>query len=100
MTILCLFIPHLPVQWELKRHPELLQTALVVGGFPYERKSVLDCSEKATIQGISPGITLRQASHRCPDVFLPSTKACQASGEVLTPVSSALWGQTVLIEPS
>jgi len=72
MIILCLYIPHLPVQWELKRHPELAQAALVVGGFPYERKSVLDCSEKATAQGISPGMTLRQASHRCPDaVFLP-----------------------------
>jgi nucleotidyltransferase/DNA polymerase involved in DNA repair len=76
MTVLCLFILHLPVQWELRRHPELVQAALVIGGFPYERKSVLDCSEKATIQGISPGMTLRQASHRCPDaVFLPIDEA-------------------------
>jgi DNA polymerase-4 len=71
MTILCLYIPHLPVQWELKRHPELAQAALVIGGFPYERKAVFDCSAKATAHSISPGMTLRQASHRCPDaVFL------------------------------
>ena len=72
MPILCLIIPHLPVQWESKRHPELAQAALVIGGFPHERKTVFDCSEKATASGIYLGMTLRQASHRCPDaIFLP-----------------------------
>jgi nucleotidyltransferase/DNA polymerase involved in DNA repair len=76
MPILCLIIPHLPVQWELKRHPELAQAALVIGGFPHERKTVFDCSEEATAHSISPGMTLRQASHRCPDaVFLPIDEA-------------------------
>jgi len=76
MTILCLIIPHLPVQWELKRHPELAHAALVIGGFPHERKTVLDCSDDATAQGISRGMTLRQSSHCCPDaIFLPVDEA-------------------------
>jgi len=76
MTILCLIIPHLPVQWELKRHPELAHAALVIGGFPHERKTVFDCSEKATASGIYLGMTLRQAPHRCPDaIFLPVNEA-------------------------
>jgi len=86
MTILCLFIPHLPVQWELKRHPDLAQAKLVIGGFPHERKAVFDCSEKAIASGIYVGMTLRQASHRCPDaVFLPVDEAeyDRASDEVL-----------------
>ena len=86
MPTLCLFIPHLPVQWERRKHPELARTALIIGGFPYERKAVLDCSEEAAVQGVSPGMTLRQASHRCPDaVFLPAdeTGCARASDEVL-----------------
>jgi len=80
MTILCLYIPHLPVQWELKQHPELAKAALVIGGFLYERKTVLDCSDNATAQGISSGMTLRQASHCCPDaIFLPVDEAGYAS---------------------
>jgi nucleotidyltransferase/DNA polymerase involved in DNA repair len=76
MPILCLIIPHLPVEWESKRHPELAQAALVIGGFPHERKTVFDCSEKATASGIYLGMTLRQASHRCPDaIFLPVDEA-------------------------
>ena len=86
MKVLCLFIPHLPVQWELKRHPDLMQEALIIGGFPYDRKSVIDCSEKAAASGVSPGMTLRQASHRCPDAsFLPVDAAgyAQASNAIL-----------------
>ncbi|MBM4445221.1 MAG: hypothetical protein FJ020_07970 [Chloroflexi bacterium] len=86
MQTLCLFIPHLPVQWERRKHPELARAALIVGGFPYERTAVLDCSEEAAVQGVSPGMPLRQASHRCPGaVFLPADEAgcAGASGEVL-----------------
>jgi len=86
MTILCLIIPHLPVQWESKRHPELVQAALVIGGFPHERKAVVDCSEKAIASGIYVGMALRQASHRCPDaIFLPVDEAgyIRAFDEVL-----------------
>ena len=86
MKLLCLFIPHLPVQWECRKHPELARAALIIGGFPYERKTVLDCSEKAAASGVSPGMTLRQASHRCPDaVFLPVDEAgyARAFDEVL-----------------
>ncbi|MDM7913035.1 MAG: hypothetical protein QUS09_08050, partial [Methanotrichaceae archaeon] len=102
MQVLCFFIPHFPVQWELLRNPAAgirqidirarpvgplrrtnccaegpeglkssLDSALVIGGFPYERKTVLDCSEKASASGIHTGMTLREASHRCPDaIFL------------------------------
>ena len=53
----------------LKASPE---PALIIGGFPHEHKAVLDCSEKAAASGVHPGMTLRQASHRCPDaIFLP-----------------------------
>lgn len=86
MRILCLFIPHLPIQWEMKSHPDLAQTTLIIGGFPHERKLVLDCSEKAIAQGVSPGMILRQASHRCPDaVFSPVDEAgyAKAFDEVL-----------------
>jgi nucleotidyltransferase/DNA polymerase involved in DNA repair len=86
MRVLCLFIPHLPVQWELKRHLDLLKVAFVIGGFPHERKTVLDCSEKAATSGAHPGMTLRQASHRCPDaIFLPVDEDgyAQAFEEVL-----------------
>ena len=51
---------------------EAADTVLVIGGFPHERKTVLDCSEKAAASGVHPGMTLRQASHRCPEaIFLP-----------------------------
>ena len=86
MKVLCLFIPHLPVQWELKRHPDLLKAASVIGGFPHERKTVIDCSEKAAASGVYPGMTLRQASHRCPEaIFLPVDEVgyAQALEEVL-----------------
>jgi nucleotidyltransferase/DNA polymerase involved in DNA repair len=86
MIVLCLFIPHLPVQCESKRHPEVAQVSLVIGGFPHERKVVLDCSEKASASGAHSGMTLRQASHRCPDaIFLPVDEAgyARAFDEVL-----------------
>jgi len=86
MKVLCLFIPHLPVQWEVKRHPDLLKAVLVIGGFPHERKPVLDCSEKAAALGVYRGMTLRQASHRCPGaVFLSVNEDgyAQAFEEVL-----------------
>jgi nucleotidyltransferase/DNA polymerase involved in DNA repair len=153
MKVLCLFIPHLPVQWELRKgvsenslespfskgglrrlktapspssspiegeghidggagggllpgvwgcpptsfitspkngRPRGLklssEPALVIGGFPHERKTVLDCSGKAAASGVHPGMTLRQASHRCPDaIFLPVDEAAyaQAFEEVL-----------------
>jgi nucleotidyltransferase/DNA polymerase involved in DNA repair len=138
VEVLCLFIPHLPVQWEFKKgvseegagadllpgvlegptthrnppespfvkegagskrgagdtpagdlgvSPKLLNLPprvgakglkaipdplLIIGGFPHERKTVLDCSEAAVASGVHPGMALRQASHRCPDaIFLP-----------------------------
>jgi DNA polymerase IV len=114
MEILCLFIPHLPVQWEIRkglseeapdeglgRFPRSVQrgeasllggwgcppnSLLIIGGFPHERKTVLDCSEKAAAAGVHPGMTLRQASHRCPEaIFLPVDEAgyAQAFEEVL-----------------
>ncbi|MBN2098071.1 MAG: DNA polymerase Y family protein [Dehalococcoidia bacterium] len=98
MIILCLYIPHLPIQWELMRHPGLAQSALIIGGFPHERKAVFDCSHKAAASGVYPGMTLRQASHCCPDaVFIPIDEAgyAKASEEVLdildqfTPVAEA-----------
>ena len=80
MGVLCLFIPHLPVQFESNRHPELAQMALVIGGFPQQRKRTVDCSEEAARCGISPGTPLRQAHHLCPDaVFLPLDKAGYAA---------------------
>jgi DNA polymerase IV len=76
MRILCLYIPHLPSQWESKRHPELREVPLVIGGYPHERKRIIDCSDEAVKSGISPGMTLRQAQHICPDaVFLPADES-------------------------
>jgi nucleotidyltransferase/DNA polymerase involved in DNA repair len=135
MKALCLFIPHLPVQWELKKGasenplespfakggnsgrrgagespagglgcpqdfvfscpPRVggsrglkdgYAPALIIGGFPHEHKTVLDCSEKANASGVHPGMPLRQAFHRCPEaIFLPVDEAgyAQAFEEVL-----------------
>ena len=67
----------------MKEDPE---TTLIIGGFPHERKTVLDCSGKAATLGVHPGMTLSQASYRCPEaVFLPVDEAgyAQAFEEVL-----------------
>lgn len=65
---------------------ESQEPALIIGGFPHERKTVLDCSAKAAASGVHPGMTLRQASHHCPDaIFLPVDENgyAQAFEEVL-----------------
>jgi nucleotidyltransferase/DNA polymerase involved in DNA repair len=62
-----------------RRLKEGFDPALIIGGFPHERKTVLDCSEQAAASGVHPGMTLRQAHHRCPKaVFLPVDKDAYA----------------------
>jgi len=47
MEVLCLFIPHLPVQWAVQQDATRglgvsPNSSLIIGGFPHERKMVLD----------------------------------------------------------
>ena len=72
MRIACVSINHFAVQVETREKPDLAGKPLVIGGFPHERKSVIDCSVEASGYHIRPSISLRQAHHLCPEaIFLP-----------------------------
>jgi len=72
MRIACVYINHFAVQVETREKPDLAGKPLVIGGFPHERKSVIDCSVEASGYHIRPSISLRQAHHLCPEaIFLP-----------------------------
>ena len=72
MRIACVSINHFAVQVETREKPDLAGKPLVIGGFPHERKSVIDCSVETSGYHIRPSISLRQAHHLCPEaIFLP-----------------------------
>jgi DNA polymerase-4 len=72
MRIACVYINHFAVQVETRKQPDLSGKPLIIGGFPHERKSVIDCSPVADRCHIHPGVSLRQAHHLCPEaIFLP-----------------------------
>jgi len=72
MRIACVYINHFAVQVETREKPKLEGKPLIIGGFPNERKNVIDCSPEAGRYHINPGVSLRQAHHLCPEaIFLP-----------------------------
>ena len=72
MRIACVYINHFAVQVETREKPKLEGKPLIIGGFPNERKNVIDCSSEAGRYHINPGVSLRQAHHLCPEaIFLP-----------------------------
>ena len=72
MRIACVYFPHLYMQIEKLKQPQLEGYPVIIGGMPEERESVADCSEEAAAQGVCAGMSLRQAYHLCPEaLFLP-----------------------------
>ncbi len=72
MRFAVLFIPHFPVQVETGADTGISGKAVVIGGYPHERKLVFDASKDAVEHGIQAGMTLRQAYGLCPEaLFLP-----------------------------
>jgi len=74
MDVLYLETPHLPVQVERRKRPELADgRPVVVGGRPWDPGSVLDACPRALAVGIEPGMRLAQAAARFPGAhFLPA----------------------------
>jgi DNA polymerase IV len=72
MRVVCVYIPHFYVQVKRLAEPGLGRRPLIIGGMPEERTSVIDCSEEAEKQGVSPGMSMKDAYQRCPDaLFIP-----------------------------
>jgi len=72
MRVGCLFFPHFAVQVEARDNSAILGKPVIIGGFPYELKSVYDASEEAIRHGIKRDMPLRQAYALCPQgQFLP-----------------------------
>ena len=76
MKVICALIEHFAAAVEIRDNPGLSSQAVIIGGFPHERKPVFDCSIAAARFGIVPGLSLREAYHLCPDaIFLPPGRA-------------------------
>lgn len=73
MRILCLFIPHLPLQVEERDIGTLKDKLVIIGGLPHERKMVYDASLQAMGCGVKIGMPLRHAYSLCPEAhFIPN----------------------------
>lgn len=76
MKVICALIEHFAAAVEIRDNPGLSSQAVIIGGFPHERKPVFDCSIAAARFGIVPGLSLREAYHLCPNaIFLPPGRA-------------------------
>ena len=72
MRLGCFFFPHFPVQVEARGDETLRGRPIIIGGLPYERKTVYDISQEALDCGIRTGMPLREAYALCPQgLFLP-----------------------------
>jgi nucleotidyltransferase/DNA polymerase involved in DNA repair len=72
MKVVCVHVEHFAAAVDIREHPELKSHAIVIGGFPSDRKPVFECSVEAVELGVVPGIPLRQAQQLCPDaIFIP-----------------------------
>jgi len=75
MRTACVLIPHLPVAVELLDKPDLRGRPLVIGA-DSQRKTILDRSPEAEVQGVRPDMPLRQALRLSPKaVFLEPNPA-------------------------
>ncbi|MCX6000011.1 MAG: hypothetical protein NTU41_10620 [Chloroflexi bacterium] len=67
MRVLCLSIPHLPLQVEERDSGITKDEMVIIGGLPHERRMVYDASPQAMSCGIETGMPLRHAYSLCPD---------------------------------
>jgi DNA polymerase-4 len=68
----CIFFPNFAVQVEVRDNNALSGKPIIIGGFPYQLKTVHDASQEAMRQGVKKGMPLRQAHALCPQaIFLP-----------------------------
>ncbi|MHA7838470.1 MAG: DNA polymerase Y family protein [bacterium] len=98
--IACLLIPDLPVQAELRVHPELERTPLVITSGPGSRAEVVAVSLEASAQGVHPRQTLAQARAVCPDLVarIASPVLERAAREALLDVALSLAPRAELAE--
>lgn len=72
MRIISLFFPHFPFQFESRTNARIMGQPVVIGGYPHERRRVIDASDEAMRYGVKLGMPLHQAHSLCPDaLFLP-----------------------------
>jgi len=91
MRVACFFFPHFVVQVEARDNDSLRDRPVIIGGLPYERKTVYDASKEALACGVRQSMPLREAYALCPQgVFLPldEGKYADAFTAVLTLLAS------------
>jgi nucleotidyltransferase/DNA polymerase involved in DNA repair len=72
MKIAYIHIQDFPIQVEILENPAIRQTSVVIGGMPDDEGTVYACSPAARIDGVQPGMLLRQAEQLSPQAaFLP-----------------------------
>ncbi len=72
MKAVHVLVQHFPCQVAVLEDPSLARKPLVIGGNPWEKGVVYDCSPEAVEDGIHPGMPLRQAEQLSPRaIFLP-----------------------------
>jgi DNA polymerase-4/protein ImuB len=69
MPIAALIIPHFALRMSLLDQPELDGLPLVLTSPPNSRTVVNDCTPEATLQGVRPGMLLREVTALCPDAI-------------------------------
>ncbi len=68
MRIACLLVPNLPLDAELRAHPELRGEPLAISSGPGARAEILSVSREAALRGVRPGLTPPQARAVCPEI--------------------------------
>jgi DNA polymerase-4 len=66
MSMLCLWVPHLPIQVALADEPQLAGRPFLVVGQPWDDARLLDASAPARVAGARAGQRLALAQSRCP----------------------------------
>jgi DNA polymerase-4/protein ImuB len=77
MAIACLRIPHIALRIALLDQPELDGLPLILSNPQSSRAVVVDATAEASVKGIRPGLTLREATALCPDavILMPNPAA-------------------------
>jgi DNA polymerase-4/protein ImuB len=69
MPVAALIIPHFALRISLLDQPELDGLPLVLTSPPNSRTVVNDCTPEASLQGVRPGMLLREVTALCPDAI-------------------------------
>jgi DNA polymerase-4 len=97
MRIACVYFPHFYVQVEGLWRAFAEGRPVVICEGPDGGGHVVDCSEEAAQAGVLPGMSVRDASYRCPDaLFLPDSGRCEP---VWADILFALGAFSLRIEP-